>query len=96
MILGILLFFYCGINLFLFLAMTVCNAEYREYTIYPSLIYRLRNEYNLNKIGTGIVVGVITVLCLLAIVASAIVLFVGYMGVCVWKFFCKIFRRKDD
>ena len=92
--LEVLLYFYLAINLFLTVAM-VCSSFDDSLTIYPELIYRLREEYQLNKLGTAIVVALITILCLPSVVCSAIILTTVFCGFKLCRMFCRIFRRKD-
>ena len=95
MILEVILYFYLGINLFLALGMTCSSTNDDSFSIYPSLIYSLREEYHLNKLGTAIVVALITILCLPAVVCSTIILTLMFCGLKLGQLFCKIFRRKD-
>ena len=95
MILEIFLCCYLGIKLFLAIGMTYSSADDDSLSIDPSLVYSLREEYRLNKLGTALVVALITILCLPAVVCSTIILTLMYCGLKLCKLFCKIFRRKD-
>ena len=92
----IFLFLYLGINAFLTIGMVCCCGDTGSIFIYPDLIYALRETYNLNKIGVGIVIILVTILCLPSIVCSAVILTLMFCILKLSRIFCKIFRRKDN
>ena len=92
--LEVFLFMYGMFNAVLSLAMFATMMNEREFSIYPSLIYSLRNNYRINTLGTIIVITLVTLLCLPAIIISTTWMIVSFAIFCLCTSFCYLFQRR--